>query len=67
MFFEVFQPRVKNLLDAKHLATEDVFGILNPPVKLVEPKIHAAAEIAEPGIYVAVEVIQTLIVYENTD
>jgi hypothetical protein len=56
MLFEVFQARVDNLLHAKHFGSEEVAGI-----------VDAAVELEEAGFHVAAEVVQTLIIYENTD
>ena len=63
MFFEVFQPRVKNLLDAKHLGTQDVFRVLDSPVNLIKLPVN----LVEPQVDGFGKIIQSLIIEQNAD
>lgn len=43
----MFQAGVKNLFHAKHLSTEDLFAIVDPPINLIESDIDIPREVVQ--------------------
>ncbi len=59
----MFQPRIDNLLHAKHLTAEHVSDIIDVPVCVREPNVHNTRKIGHPLVHV----VQTLIIHEDAD
>ena len=63
MFFEMFHTSVENLLDAVHLASQNVLHVIDMSIIFREPLIHAPREVVEPLI----DIVQSLIVDQDAD
>jgi hypothetical protein len=47
MFFEMFQPRIDNLLHAEHFAAKDLFDVVDVPVRVRKPDVDGPREIVQ--------------------